>query len=144
MNQQKASSTTSSSSNTTPNAEIQTKKKIFGCLVAILSMVVGGTVYSSMDLTWDLICKNELIFKLYIALAALFFGALTLIFNKKIFLALAIALLTTSATLNKELFIPSENEQQDILLRATFVTEFLIATLLCIYIPHIKDLLIKK
>lgn len=144
MNQQKASSTTSSSSNTAQNAKFQTKEKIFGCLGAILFIVVGGIAYSSMDLTWNLICQNELIFKFYIALAALVSGSLTLTFNKKFFLAVAIALLTASATLNKELFIQSNDGQQKILLFATFATEFLIATLLYIYIPHIKDLLTKK
>ena len=131
--------------NTTQDARIQPNgNKGIRLVFLILSIVAGVSTYFYMDLTWDLIYKNELIFKFYIALAALVSGSLTLTFNKKFFLAVAIALLTASATLNKELFIQSNDGQQNFLLLATFFTEFLIATLLCIYIPHIKDLLIKK
>lgn len=157
MSQPKTSSTTAidtttttttsmnTSSNTTQDARIQSNgNKGVGWVFLILPIVAGVFTYFYMDLTLYLIYKNELIFKLYIAFASLSVGAIVLISNQKFFLAVAIALLTASATLNKELFIQSDDGQQNFLLLATFATEFLIATLLCIYIPHIKDLLIKK
>ena len=136
------------SSNTTQDARIQPNgNKGVGWVFLILSIVAGGFAYFYMDLTLDLIYKNELIFKLCSALAALLFGSLALVLNCKLLLAFTVALLTTTATLNEKLFsvsnFISESEQKYTLL-ATFATEFLIATLLCMLFPIIQKILLKE
>lgn len=162
MSQPKTSSTTAidttittttttnmhTSYNTTQDARIQPNgNKKVGWVFLILSIVAAVFACWYMDLTLDLIYKNELIFKLCSALAALFFGSLALVLNYKLLLAFAAALLTTIATLNEKLFsvsnFISESEQKYTLL-ATFATELLIATLLCMLFPILQKFLIKE